>query len=444
MLGEWIRHAHLYGDRANGLMARRQRTELVDTIGRSKQIFTPLGARYHEQEKRWDFPDGATLRFAYLENDSDAEAYQGHSYSRVYVEEIGNFPNDGPPRKLMATLRSATGVPVGFRSTGNPGGPGHQWVKARYIDPAPSGYQILRESFTNPFSGKSVEAERVFIPSRLDDNRFLGDDYIARLHLAGNEKLVRAWLLGDWNIVVGAFFDEFVYARHVVKPLELPKHWTRIRAMDWGSAKPFSVGWYAVSDGELQQFPRGALVKYREWYGVAKDHNGNFRPNVGLKMTATAVAEGIKQRETAREVSHAVIDPSAFTADGGPSIAERMGEAGVHWSRADNKRIAAAGAIGGWDQVRERLKGEDGRPMLYFFDTCIHTIRTLPALQHDEKRPEDVDTDAEDHAPDETRYACMARPWIRDAAKPEEVRWPHQQTISDIVAARRRKRMASE
>lgn len=104
-----------------------------------------------------------------------------------------------------------------------------------------------------------------------------------------------------------------------------------------------------------------------------------------------------------------VLDPSAFAENGGPSIASRLG---VLFRAADNKRVAQQGALGGWDQMRARLKGDEGRPMLYFFSTCVHTIRTLPALQHDSSRPEDVDTDGEDHAPDETRYACMSRPWV--------------------------------
>jgi len=195
-----------------------------------------------------------------------------------------------------------------------------------------------------------------------------------------------------------------------VPPVKLPQHWTRFRAMDWGSAKPFSVGWYAVSDGELSQFPRGALIKYREWYGVAKDGRGEFIPNVGLKLSAEEVGAGIKKLETKDEVLQVgVLDPSAFAENGGPSIASRLG---VTFRPADNKRVAQGGAMGGWDQLRARLKGLDGRPMLYFFSTCTHTIRTLPALQHDSTKPEDVDTDGEDHAPDETRYACMSRPWI--------------------------------
>jgi hypothetical protein len=174
--------------------------------------------------------------------------------------------------------------------------------------------------------------------------------------------------------------------------------------MDWGSAKPFSVGWYAVSDGELPQFPRGALIKYREWYGMKEG-----QPNVGLKLTAEEVGAGIKAREDGETIAYGVLDPSAFAEDGGPSIASRLG---VFFRPADNKRVAQAGAMGGWDQLRARLKGEDGKPRLFFFSTCRDTIRTLPVMQHDALRAEDMDSDGEDHAADETRYACMSRPWV--------------------------------
>ena len=59
-----------------------------------------------------------------------------------------------------------------------------------------------------------------------------------------------------------------------------------------------------------------------------------------------------------------------------------------------------------------------GKPMIYFFDTCTASIRTIPVLQHDAKRPEDVDTESEDHAADETRYACMSRPWLKKKPDP--------------------------
>jgi hypothetical protein len=130
-------------------------------------------------------------------------------------------------------------------------------------------------------------------------------------------------------------------------------------------------------------------------------------------MTATEVGKGIIARQEKDELlSYGVLDPSAFAEDGGPSIAEMLSKAGAVFRAADNKRVTQRGAMGGWDQVRGRLKGE-AKPMLYFFSTCTHTIRTLPALQHDVTKPEDVDTDAEDHAGDEVRYACMSRPWTQ-------------------------------
>jgi hypothetical protein len=387
VLGEWLGHADKYGQYATGLMFRRERTQLMETIERSKQIYTPLGAAYSDTEKQWRMPNGARLKFAYLENDGDADAYQGHSYTRLYPEELGTFPNPAPIMKLKATLRSAMGVPVGFRATGNPGGPGHTWVRARYIDPAPNGYKVILDP-----NG----LERVFIPSKVSDNpKLIKSDpgYIARLKASGSPELVRAWLEGDWDIVAGAFFPEWSVARHVVRPRTLPNEWTRAACMDWGSARPFAVLWFAISDGSLPEFPRGALVFYREWYGIYINNEGAYEPNTGIRLPAELVGRGIREREQGERITYRVLDPAAFSSDGGPSIAERLYNGGsrkVAFRRADNKRIAKAGAMGGWDQVRARLVGEDGRPMMYVFDTCVHLIRTLPALQHDPTRPEDV------------------------------------------------------
>jgi hypothetical protein len=169
--------------------------------------------------------------------------------------------------------------------------------------------------------------------------------------------------------------------------------------------------------------------------------------NVGLKLTAEQVAEGILEREDEGEkLDMSVLDPAAFSQDGGPSLAERMAKCGVFFQRADNSRTAKRGAMGGWDLLRQRLEGEDGKPMLYFFDTCAHTIRTLPALQHDEQRPEDVDTDGEDHAGDETRYACSARPWVRSIEKKPSPKFRNstQTSVSEIIAKRRRERLGDE
>lgn len=414
VLGKYALKAKRYGKHFNAVFFRRELPMLDDAIERSSEIYGPLGAKWLEQKKTWRFPWGGRLRFRPLERVEDAEKYQGQNLTDACVEEAGQYPDSRPIDRVNGVLRSAHGVPTQLLLTGNPGGPGQTWIKQRYIDPAPMGMQVLTRLLPN-----GREHKFVYIPSRVQNNRILlqGDpDYINRLYLVGSQELVKAWLEGDWDAIEGAFFGEFSTQRHVVQPITLPKHWTRFRSMDWGSARPFAVGWYAVSDGELAQFPRGALIKYREWYGM-KDGS----PNTGLKLTAEEVGKGIKEREAGEKVDYGVLDPAAFAEDGGPSIAQRMG---VVFRRADNKRVGVKGAMGGWDQLRERLKGDE-RPMIYFFSTCVHTIRTLPALQHDSSRAEDVDTDGEDHAADETRYACMSRPWIKtgNAVQKPRSRW---------------------
>jgi hypothetical protein len=402
VLGKYALKAKRYGNGFNALFCRRELPMLDDAIERSREIYGPLGADWNEQKKTWRFPWGGRLRFRPLESVADADKYQGQNISDACVEESGQYPDSTPIDRLNGVLRSAQGVPTQLILTGNPGGAGQSWIRQRYIDPAPKGMTLLERKLPN---GKAHQY--VFIPSRVEHNRVLlanDPDYINRLYLVGSPALVRAWLEGDWSAVEGAYFPEFSMDRHVVPPMALPDHWTRFRAMDWGSARPFSVGWYAISDGSLRQFPNGALVKYREWYG------SDGTPNVGLKLTAEEVGRGIKQRERDERIAYGVLDPAAFATDGGPSIAERMLSQGVAFHHADNKRIARNGAMGGWDQLRARLKGDD-RPMLYFFSTCRDTIRTLPVLQHDQSRPEDVDSESEDHAADETRYACMSRPW---------------------------------
>ncbi|MEO8926215.1 MAG: terminase family protein [Caulobacteraceae bacterium] len=406
-LGEFALHARDYGPAARGLLVRRTRTALVPTIERARAIYGQSDATWQEQKSRFRFASGAILYFRYLDRDADADLYQGHDYTRVYVEELTQFVSPKPVDKLKATLRSAHGTPCGFRATCNPGGPGHNWVKARYIDAG--AYQIVEEG----------GLDRVFIPARLSDNpRLLANDplYVARLKQSGSEALVKAWLEGDWNSIEGAFFDKWS-CRNVVRPFAVPEFWTRFAAFDWGYAAPFSVGWWAVcSDpyplGEGRAIPRGALVRYREWYG------SNGRANEGLRLEAEGVAAGILAREAGETLAYRVADPSIFREDGGPSLAERMRRARVAFRAADNTRVGKAGALSGWDQLRARINGTDDVPMLYVFDTCRDFIRTVPVLQHDPARPEDLDTDGEDHVADETRYACLSRPLTARGAGP--------------------------
>lgn len=445
-IGDWLQHSSTYGEHAIGIFVRRKFKQLAEVIARTKQLFPKIGAKYNEQKAEWLMPGGGRLKFVYLERDSDAEEYQGHNYTRVYVEEVTNFPSPGPIDKLRATLRSGAGVPVGMRLTGNPGGPGHNWVKARYIDPAPQGYKIITETCEVEIDGEiqTVSLSRVFIPSKLGDNMLLlrnDPTYVLRLRQSGSEALVKAWLEGNWDIVDGAYFD-FDEGRHVVDRSLIrwaPPETVRFRAFDWGSAKPFSVGWYAIANGKwpigegIEPFPFGALFKYREWYGASG-------PNKGLGMTADLVQKEILAQEEGERIRYAVADPSIFVRNGGPSIAESM--ARCRWRRADNKRLP------GWEQVRQRLAGENDRPMIYFADSCEDTIRTVPVLQHDDDNEEDLDTDGEDHAADELRYACMSRPWKpKIDLKPKGLILPgdvRSMTINQMVEKNTRQRKEKE
>jgi hypothetical protein len=441
ILGKYAIKEKRWGPGFNAVFFRKEMPQQDDLIERAKEIYCPTGARWHDQKKQFSMPHGGRIRFRPLESIADAEKYQGQSLSDAAVEEAGNYAMPAPLDRLFGCLRSSHGVPIQLLLSANPGGPGHHWIKQRYIDPAPLGRKRLVRLLPN---GK--EHHSVYIPSRITDNRILlakDPDYVSRLYLVGSVELVRAWLEGDWSVIAGAYFPEFDLAKHVCRPFEIPEHWSRIRMGDWGSAKPFCILWAAVSDGTLEGIPRGCFVVYREWYGW------NGEPNVGCQKTAQEVGRGIREIEcrlldngkweVLEPMSDEVLDPAAFARDGGPSIAERMD---LNWRRADNARVARSGAMGGWDQVRERLKGDEDGPQVLIFSTCPHLIRTLPALQHDSHKAEDVDTTGEDHAPDALRYGCMSRPVVRDKPAGQPRRFETDLTINDLIKRARNKRLA--
>lgn len=362
------------------------------------------------------FWNGSKIYLCHCKDEKDRYKYLGAEIHVLLIDELTTF-TETIYRFLRGRVR-AVGLPPladGYKGrfprilcSSNPGGVGHHFVKMAFVDAAPE----LEVWQTPDGEGGML---RQYIPARLDDNPSMGSDdpnYRQRLRGLGNDALVKAMEDGDWNVVAGAYFPEWRTEKHVVSPFTIPDEWLRFRSCDWGSAKPFSVGWWAVvgdypEGWEGQFLPKGAIVRYREWYGASA-------PNVGLKLTAKEVALGVKVRDMGEEIAYGVMDPGAFQVDGGPSHAEIMAKEGVFFRRADNKRIPERGAMGGWDQVRARLKGDedsDFKPLLYVFSTCRDLIRTLPALQHNENKPEDADSTGEDHAPDECRYACMSRPY---------------------------------
>lgn len=428
MLGHYIAKAERtvrhYGQRDsfNGILVRRTLPELEDMILKAHKIFQGIG-EWKDTKKTYVFPKqgvygGATLKFRYLEKDKDAERYQGHEYQWVGVEEGGNFPSPAPINKMRATLRSGTGVDCYFLMTANPGGPGHNHLKADYIIPAPPNTPfIVRQEIR----GRVVEFYRMFIPSKLEDNKLLMEndpDYVARVVAAtnGQEWLARAWLDGDWDIVAGGMFDDLWDAKiHVLQPFKIPRSWRIYRAFDWGSSKPFSVGWWAESDGSVCQmadgtyktFPPRTLFRIDEWYGW------NGVPDTGLKMLEIDIAKGIKQRETTRgwDVIGGPADTMIFDVRNGECLADHHRKQGIYWQAADK---SPGSRITGWQEIRGRLQNsrkermED--PGLFVFDSCRQFIRTFPVAQRDKNKPDDVDTDTEDHILDETRYMVRHKP----------------------------------
>jgi hypothetical protein len=398
----------LLGRIYNGVIFRQEMPQADDMIERAYDLFAPLGARFNKVQSQWTFADGGRLRFRPLETIQDAAKYQGQNLTDATIDEAGNYPNPDPIDRLWGALR---GADVRLTYTANPGGAGAGWLKDRFhIDEHPQGMKIFREKLPN-----GAEHTRCFIPSKVTQNKALlasDPDYVNRLYLVGSKSLVRAWLEGDWNAIEGAFFDCWS-PQLIISPFEIPSHWHCYRSFDWGSASPFSVGWWAVASEDYARpegiIPRGALVRFQEWYGA-------MGPNKGLKLTIEEVAGGIAAKSKGRSYAGCVADPSIFAEDGGPSRAEVFRLNGVLFKPADNKRVGRNGMMGGWDEMRQRMLGNGERPMIYTFSTCKDSIRTIPILPHDQSRVEDIDTNAEDHAADEWRYACMARPWVGSKA----------------------------
>ena len=410
LLGDWLSYATEYGEAARGVIFRKSYPELEEVARRAREIYLPLGGKWKASSRTWDL-GGAELKLRFLASDDDADAYQGHSYSYIGFDELGNWSSFAGIDKLRACMRSPHGIPCYLRNTANPGGRGHNLIRARYVAPAPP-----RKPFVDAESG----IRRVFIPSLLDDNKILttkDPDYWKRVVASANgrEDLIKAWRWGLWDIVAGGFFDDlFNRAVHVIKPFDIPPSWRVDRSFDWGSSKPYAVQFWAESDGT--QAPNGRFYPRGTLFLAAQIYGWNGRPNEGLRRTATEIGRQIREAERGfngslwkgqRQVLPGPADPSIFATENGNCIAEDMGRVGVRWEQADNSRVP------GWEKCRELIKASLASPMeepgVFFFDTCTQFLRTFPVLPRDERKPDDVDSEAEDHDGDAFRYRAMAR-----------------------------------
>ncbi len=381
------------------LILRRSFPELEHSIIFASLKFYPAKvARYKSGSHTWEFRNQSLIEFGYLANEKDMLRYQGAEYDVVRFDELTHFTEE-QYTYLMSRIRGVNAYPKQMKSSTNPGGIGHSWVKRRFIDGAePNRIHVDQESGMG----------RIFIPSFVQDNLFLmtaDAGYQKRLELLP-EREKKALLYGEWEIFDGQVFAEwknnprgYLNRRfsHVISPFPIPPHWRRFRTFDFGYAKPFAVSWFALDED-------GRAYNYRELYGCTGT------PDEGVRWTAQKIARAIREIEDKEENGRIVTgyaDPAIWNATGSNegSIAEMMEREGVFFEKGKNQRLA------GKMQVHYRLAfDEEGFPMLYFFDTCKHMIRTLPALRYDPVSPEDVDTRQEDHLYDAMKYFLMSDP----------------------------------
>ena len=393
-----------------GILFRREYKHLDDLVKKSQRLIPLIfpDARWIKSDYTWHFPDGETLSLRVMSDPEDYWDYHGHEYPWIGWEELTNWPNEDCYERMKSCSRSSRpGMPRKLRSTCNPWGAGHGWVKARFIEPAPRG---------TPIYDAGGEA-RVALHMPRKQNRALLEadpDYERRLASIKNKALREAWLSGSWDIAIGGFLsDVWDPDVHIVKPFNIPPDWTRWRSMDWGYASPYSIGWYAMN-------PDRQIFLYRELCGVDTDHEGKLRPNVGVKESATDVARKILAMEAAetrvgiqfkrnpadtniwhsdgREVTQAQLFAQKHTV----KVRGRTITGRVQWvpaSKGPQSRKATAQLV--VNELAERR--------LFFFNSCTNHLRTIPVLMPDPDDWEDVDTDMEDHDWDQLRYSIASR-----------------------------------
>jgi len=380
MIVDPLRNCHKKAHRA--LILRRSMPELREMIDKSRELYPQAfpGAKFREVEKLWNFPSGAKVEFGFLERDADVYRYQGQAYSWIGFDEITHLPTEFAWNYLASRLRTTDPtIQTYLRCTANPGGVGAHWVKQRYIQPSEQNKSFLgMDGLT-----------RKFIPARLADNPYLANDGVYEQMLKSLPPIQRRQLLeGNWEVAEGAAFVEFDPLQHVVTPYQLPMHWERTKAVDYGYAAESCCLWGTVDAND------GTLIIYRELY------------RKGLTGEELGVIIRDMELEDPMAVS-GVLDTAAWARTGttGPTVGEALIKAGHKLRPADKNRVQ------GKIQIHEFLKiKESGRAKLQIFNTCPNLIRELQSIPLSKTNPEDVDTHASDHAYDALRYMIMGRP----------------------------------
>lgn len=425
-----------YGPFWRGVIFDREYKNLDDLISKSKRWFYGFedGARFlsSKGDYKWVWPTGEELLFRAIKRSAEYWNYHGQEFPFIGWNELTKYPTSELYDMMESCNRSSftpekdnpklKPIPLLTFSTCNPWGAGHNWVKRKWIDPAPYGKIIKKK--VEVFNPKTKQQEiitrkQVTIFGSYKENIYLDVKYVATLESITDENMKAAWLKGDWNIVAGGALDDVWKLNiHRIPRFKIPKSWHLDRSFDWGSSHPFSVGWWAEANGEEVILPNGSkfcpkpgsLIRISEWYGTKE-----IGTNKGLKMSATDIAKGIKAHEIALIENRWILkQPSPGPADNQigqvreidiETIAVKMEKEGIRWTESDK---SPGSRIIGLQIIRDRLKASiDGEgPGLYIMDNCISCISILPTLPRDPEKPDDVDTDSEDHIYDELRYRC--------------------------------------
>jgi hypothetical protein len=398
-----IAHAEcLKREKFKVLLLRRTFGELQSNHIEDSQIEAPeMGAECVPSAKVVRYPNGSLLQFGHCETTTDAAKYLSSEYDLIIFDELVTFELQ---QFLLISSRARStkpGVTPKVICGTNPGGPQSHWVRMRFIDK-----NVDLEEYPD-----YRPEEWVFIPSKLEDNPYLDQNYERKL-LNLPPEMRKAYRDGDWDIFPGQYFPEWRKAKHV-GVLNIPPKAVWYRAIDGGFVKPAAVLWIAVWDGR-------AYVRH-EW--------------TPTRVINSEQAKGIKrltQEYGIKSVRFTVADTSLWTpeSDTGESAAETFTRHGVPLLQASKDRV------NGWKRLREWLRdAPDGKPWLMVHPECSYLVRTLPSLVSDDHKPEDVDTDGEDHAADALRYFVMSRPAPVNAVATEPVH-------PDSVAAMRDRALA--
>lgn len=461
-----------YGKHWRGIIFDREYKNLDDLVAKSQRWFPEFkdGCKFlsSKSDYKWVWPSGEELLFRVAKKPKDYWLYHGQEFPFVGWNELTKYPDGGLYEAMKSCCRTSfiaednpiivdgdiykeTGhvvivtrdhanpmklvlppLPLQVFSTTNPFGVGHNWVKKYFINSSSLGGMYRQETEVfNPRTQRDevVVKTRCHIFGSYRENRNLTPEYVADLVNIDDPNLKMAWLGGSWDITAGGMFDD-LWRRtiHVVTPFRIPSSWRIDRTFDWGSSKPFSVGWWARSDGTDIVLPDGTtkstvpgdLFRIMEWYGTTG------KSKEGLKMLDSLISRGIIVRELESglygKVMPGAADNSIWDVKDGNSTAATMAKSveingrkfpGVQWKRSDK---SAGSRKAGWKRIREYLSAVVPRagdpqnretPGIFVFDNCKYFIELVPTLPRDEDDLDDVDTDSEDHIGDEVRYRIL-------------------------------------